>query len=547
MRWLRYLKLLILFISAFHLNELHAQETILTGLKSNEKRADALLKKGRLKDALELYLYTFERKRKDELNLKIARTYFQLNDVERSVEWYKNFLLINETLPAEDQFLYAESLTSTGSYEEAIDWYTKYSTENPADSRSLAKIKQLKDLTNLLEDSVIYEIHPLKINSSFSDYSPTYYQNGIVFVSNRERTDVLDVNSINAEDRQFYQTLYYSRFRETNEGLYEQFILEEPTVFDKQMKAKYHEGPVAFFPGENKMIYTKNGESDRKGSTLQLFIAERQNGKWIDVAPFPFNNINYSVSHPTLSTDGKTMYFVSNMPEGYGGTDIYKTHYVNEHWTKPVNLGPEVNTKGDESFPFLFQNKDLYFASNGHPGLGGLDIFKLKTLSTSNEIVNLGYPVNTRYDDFSIALDSLGKTGYFCSNRTRQPDNDDIYAIEINDEEPVKFISGTVCFANSSDQSNSTTQILVEATVLLIDKIRSDTIAQAMTDSKGGFILKIPYPGSFRLLTQKEQYGSHQINFVVPKRKSFQQKHDIVLVRRWSDSVVDKNHSYENQ
>jgi outer membrane protein OmpA-like peptidoglycan-associated protein len=214
--------------------------------------------------------------------------------------------------------------------------------------------------------------------------------------------------------------------------------LENIHPFQKRMKGKYHEGPASFNKSLDFVMFTRNNYDgrDKTGARgLQLYSSTKdEKGKWSKPAGISLNSSDYSVGHPSLTPDGKTMYFVSEMPGSIGGTDIYKSVLAaNGTWSKPENLGKAINTEGNEMFPFYHESGLLYFASDGHQGLGGLDNFvaKLSDDGSVQDIINLGFPVNSSFDDFSIVFKSDMKSGYFASNRNGGSGNDDIYAVNV--------------------------------------------------------------------------------------------------------------------
>ena len=217
----------------------------------------------------------------------------------------------------------------------------------------------------------------------------------------------------------------------------------KPTkIKNKQTLTKYHEGPVCFSADGRRMIFTRNNYvpgtgigKDNEGTTrLKLFIAELNGTQWSadKGTEMSFNSDQYSCAHPTLSPDGSKLYFASDMPGGFGGMDLYVANRSGNGYSNPVNLGPSINTEGDDMFPFMDQMGSLYFASNGQPGMGGLDIFSADGEGTSwSGITNLGSPINTHKDDFGYVLDNSGEWGYLASNRNeRRVGDDDIYSFK---------------------------------------------------------------------------------------------------------------------
>jgi outer membrane protein OmpA-like peptidoglycan-associated protein len=215
--------------------------------------------------------------------------------------------------------------------------------------------------------------------------------------------------------------------------------MEEPEIeeFSKSINSKYHEGPVTFFKDYKKIVFTRNNynkgrakKSDKGVNMLKLFIASKKGNKWTDIKELPINSDQYSTGHPALSPDNRKMYFVSDMPGGFGGTDIYVVDYRDGSWGVPVNLGREINTEGNEMFPFVDEAGNFYFASDGHAGLGGLDMFYVEFRNgvPFGGVENLGAPINSTKDDFGFITDAQRSHGYFSSNRRKGYSDDNIYA-----------------------------------------------------------------------------------------------------------------------
>jgi outer membrane protein OmpA-like peptidoglycan-associated protein len=215
--------------------------------------------------------------------------------------------------------------------------------------------------------------------------------------------------------------------------------IEEPVIdeFSKSINSKYHEGPVTFFKDYKKIVFTRNNyhkgrakKSDKGVNMLKLFIASKKGKKWTDIKELPINSDQYSTGHPALSPDNRKMYFVSDMPGGFGGTDIYVVEYRDGSWGVPVNLGREINTEGSEMFPFVDEAGNFYFASDGHAGLGGLDMFYVEFRNgvPFGGVENLGAPINSTKDDFGFITDAERSHGYFSSNRRKGYSDDNIYS-----------------------------------------------------------------------------------------------------------------------
>jgi len=207
-------------------------------------------------------------------------------------------------------------------------------------------------------------------------------------------------------------------------------------VFSNNINYKYHYGPITFFSDQKQVIFTRNnylGKSDKGEdgiNKLKLYSAKYDGSKWEHIDELPFNSDEYSCGHPTLNAANSKMYFVSDMPGGFGGTDLYVVEYNGGNWGLPINMGSDINTEGNEMFPFMDASDNLYFASNGHAGLGGLDIFyvELENDKPLSMPENLGSPINSEKDDFGLITNTNRSTGFFSSNRKNGFSDDNIYA-----------------------------------------------------------------------------------------------------------------------
>ena len=508
------------------------QESIFTALKSNLKRGDEYFHDGRYTYALELYLAVEKtNKASEDIDLKIARTYYQLKDHDNTVNWYKEYYLKHTSLPAQDNYDYAEALSSLGKYKKAIGQYKKYLKKKPKDKRVGQKIWRLNNIKYLYEDSVYYAVKSLNLNSGYAEFGARYFGDGLVFVSNRKASSGL--SKMNGANNTPYQMLYFVEVKSDSLGEKFGFSLGKPKQFFKGSAPKFHRGICTFFPGGDKMIYTKSTrvKSKGSGSNLQLFMAERKDGAWKDDKPFTHNNTNYSMSHPALSLDGKTLFFSSDMPGGYGGRDLYRCLLVNDKWTKPENLGVKVNTPGDETFPFYHQSGVLYFSSTGHGGLGGLDIFKGAIDGNKIEDVqNAGYPINTSFDDFAIVLNPEGSSGFLSSNRDKGKFNDDIFALKVDLQTYPLTISGVLKYKTIGWQDSSKLAPLPNADLYLIDNHKNETVYKTTTDSSGHFALDIPYSSQYKIKVFEKNLGHKMVSLEIPRNRKMYTNHEIVIV-----------------
>ncbi len=394
------------------------------------------------------------------VKLKVAECYRKMNDPAHAAEWYGRVINTDAVQPIHKLY-YAQALSSIERYDEAKGWYEKFNSET-GDSRGANKIAGINEISNFYTDSAMYEVAEVGVNTTLADFSPSYYGEGVVFAS--ERGAGKGVKRIFSWNDKPFLDLYYSKADDNG-------VLSAPTKFTKKVNSKFHEGTVVFYDEGKKMLFTRNNINNNKvkKSTddvikLKMFFAETTaGGGWTNLSEFPYNSDEYSVGHPTLTKDGNTLYFVSDMPGGQGGTDIYMTSLNNGKWSKPVNMGSGINTKGNEMFPFLSKDEMLHFSSDGYAGLGGLDIYKVKVKGSTvtSSIVNLGYPVNTSMDDFGIILDETGKMGYFSSNRTTGTGDDDNYSLRIHKIDITAYLI---------DKETGDTLSLADQDIVVIDK-----------------------------------------------------------------------------
>jgi outer membrane protein OmpA-like peptidoglycan-associated protein len=395
-----------------------------------------------------------------EALIKLGYSYRKLQDTRNAERIYEKLIKTYPDLDSEIYLYYAQSLATNGKYRDSQKMYSKYGEKQGQDLRGKRFTVSYMDMSRYYQDSASYQLRNLPINSRQADFSPMYYKNGIVFVSARDESG--PVKRVFAWNQTPFLDLYFHP--DTNQlhvpvqaqsaraavigggdvtkmakpdSAADQQPLTKAEIFSRTLNTKYHEGPMTFSKDQNFIVYTRNNTSKGKSGKssdgikkLKLYSGVNKNGKWENIQELPFNSNEYSVGHPAFSPDDSRMYFVSDMPGGYGGTDIYVVEYANGKWGTPVNMGKEINTEGNEMFPFVDANGFLYFSSDGHEGLGGLDVFlaELKEGIAYKGVQNVGAPVNSEKDDFGFITDRNRTSGYFSSNRTKGVSDDDIYS-----------------------------------------------------------------------------------------------------------------------
>ncbi|MCE3297238.1 MAG: hypothetical protein K0R65_2952 [Crocinitomicaceae bacterium] len=365
-------------------------------------------------------------KKADPLTLdgqrKLADSYYKLNQNPEAEEIYATIISSGQSLSPEDYFTYAMILKSNGKYDESNQQMDKFQQMKPDDLRAKSYMNHKADLSKMMTDDGKYKTVRLDMNSDAQEFGTAYYKDQIVFTSSDSRPRFIK-RTYNATGKPFLDLC---------SAEIDGIQLKKIKSFDKKLNGKWHDGPASFSNNGTVVAFTRNHYKDKsedKVVELQIFLSTSVDGKWSEPEAFQYNNNAYSVGHPFLTADGKTMYFASDMPGGFGGTDIYKTEKNAQGWSKPVNLGNKINTEGHELFPFFEENKQiLIIASDGHFGLGGLDLFLCPlTGSEWGNIVNAGSPLNTRYNDFAAISDGMMDKGYFSSDRNG---DDDIYALD---------------------------------------------------------------------------------------------------------------------
>ncbi len=368
-----------------------------------------------------------------EVKLKLANS-FRLNSQYEAAEyWYAQ--IINEVQTSETILHYAQTLQANGKCDDAIRWYNDYQKQSSDKTRSF--IKDCKDIEAFENHKNIKLFNLSDLNTAHHDFSPIPHKDGIIFTSMREGNNMITSNTDKWTNDNFSDLFYAKKDGDK---------FSEAKALGGDVNGSFHDGVATFSAPTKEMIFTrtskkKSDEGDTK--KLKIYKAKGEGDNWKDTEELPFCDKEYSTCHPTLSTDGQRLYFSSDRPGGFGGMDIYVSQKLGNKWGDPVNLGPTVNTAGNEIFPFVSQKDKLFFASNGHKGLGGLDIFVVEKSVEGDENSwadrkNVGKPINSKKDDFGFYIDAEEAKGYVSSNRPGGAGQDDIYSWEKTEKETNK-------------------------------------------------------------------------------------------------------------
>lgn len=444
-----------------------------------------------------------------KLKSKLANSYYNMGDMKNAEKYYAQMISSNEATK-EDFFFYAQTLKQNGNYTESDRWMAKVNDTAQADLRGISFIENSNYVDQIEKQGIRFTINNLNINTPSADFGgyPSVDGKSSYFVSSR-RKRVAVQNEWSWNSKRFLD-LYKASVESDNQ-------MSNAKLITKRVNTRFHEGPLCFSPDNKTVYFTRNNISkgkkrrDQKGiQNLKLFRSQiNAEGKWVNEEEMSFNSIEYSVGHPSISADGKTLYFASDMPGGFGGADIYKVELNSDGtYGKPVNLGKDVNTEGQEMFPWINNEGYLFFSSNGHVGLGGLDVFVLFPGKNGEfgKRMNVGKPVNSQNDDFAFTMNADNKTGYFSSNREGGKGDDDIYSYTLI--KPFKTsLSVTGIIADLR-----TKEILPGATVKLTDD--KGTIIQTVTaDEKGVYSFDVEPELNYKIQTTKDTYFDNSESF----------------------------------
>lgn len=391
-----------------------------------KKRADNQYNKFNFQEAISLYEHILTKDSSNmAVNHKLADAYRLINNSEKAEYFYH--IIIKDSTQARpiDLLYYSKSLQQNKKYKQAEIWVQKYAKFNSLWNKNINSSEIF--IHSMYRDSLLYNVFPVNINSEQSDFGPAFYHDKIVYSSSREKKSI--VKRKYGWNNQSFLSLYVSN--KSNSG-----DLTGVNEFSDDLYSKYHDGPVCFNENGTEIFITRNFLSKSNKPTksendivnLMIYHSKLINNEWTKPQLIAINKEGYSTGHPSLSQDGKTLYFTSDRPGGMGGKDIYKAKRMGKNWSEPINLGAKVNTCGDEMFPFISEDEILYFASNGYPGLGGLDIF-YKIFNNNKPAKNMGASINSNKDDFGLIIKNA--KGYFASNRKKGQSFDNIYSFGI--------------------------------------------------------------------------------------------------------------------
>lgn len=454
--------------------------------------------------AAEIYEDILEKRPADLRAIRAAGScYEKLTNYVRAEELYELAARMENPDPR-DLLRYAEMLKHNGKFDLALATFSAYrdTVKNNAYVNGYFKVNDW--FHRHVRDSARYLVYDSNINSTDSDFGPCFIDGAIIFSSARAQGK--GKKHIYDWTNQSYLNLFIADINADS-------TLGDVRVMDDHANSRLHEGTVALDAEHDKLYLTRNQYLDGvkthdENGNLRLGIYEGNfmHGVLGELRPFEYNDPNFSVGHPSINTTGDVMFFVSDDPSGLGGTDLYMCTRDKDSWSKPVNMGAGINTPKNEMFPFIGSDNVLYFASDGYPNLGGLDVFSIDLSKEPLVVVNLGYPINSAYDDFGFVQFPNGKGGYFSSNRPGGSGGDDI--LEFVKKEMLSInLSGQVLAEDSGIPIDG-----AQVQVYLQDELDAKPL-ETYADDQGRYIIDVPYQYNY-LIT------ASQIGFVTGTRSA---------------------------
>ncbi|MBW2939065.1 OmpA family protein [Aureisphaera sp. CAU 1614] len=438
---------------------------------------------------------------------KLGDSYYFNGEYEDAAKWYGALFSFSEDINKEYLYRYAQSLKTIGKYATADRIMERLNEKASKDDRATLFSEERNYLKLIELQSGRFNVFTVPFNSKLSDFGPTLNGGEIIFTSNREtRTASQRLHDWNDQP---FSELY--AILASEEG--------EPRRYRSNINTRYHESTAVFTKDGQTMYFTRNNFTNKKRkkdgqgiTNLKLYKSTRTEKGWGEAKELPFNSDNYSVAHPALSADEKALIFASDMPGGEGSSDLYKVSIDGDSYGEPVNLGDAVNTEGRETFPFIDTNGDLYFASDGHVGLGGLDIYvsELSEEGNYDKGFNIGAPVNSRNDDFSFVINSSTGLGYFSSNRPGGLGEDDIYSFE----QTAQLIKNCHQSLSGEVRDQETDDLIVDAKVVLLDS-DNNVLEETKSNNKGEFWFDvIECSTGYAIRASKPDFSTSEKSFV---------------------------------
>lgn len=465
---------------------------------SVDKKAQKAFTNGKYQKVLDYYLPVLNKQPNNpKANYYVAEAYRQSNRIKESEKFYAK-----AKFPGADKdsvkLFYAKALQANGKYDEAKQVMEDLiaSTKNEKlQDRAQKEIKGFEYLNQLGSKKDYYRVKNLDaLNTPFAEYAPAYSNGELFFASSRTNASMFEGSGTPFTD------LYEVTTKGANVDLNTLKVL--PPIINLP---DVNTGCITFTPDGKLMIFARGNTGKKKGAKdVDLFLSRFRNGAWTPPVPININTPDFWESTPALSPDGRTLYFSSNRPKGYGGLDIYSAQMDSRgRFGKVKNLGPAINTAGDELFPYMADNGKLYFSSDGHPGYGMLDIFVVNRANGKDQIDNLGPSINSTSDDFGMYLFKPDR-GFFTSNREGGKGDDDIYTF-VNDDPDLRVVNYYLQGITYSLRKDSTREILPDTKISLLGE-DGDLMQDFVTGSDGKFLFRVYENENYYLMGERDGY-----------------------------------------
>jgi peptidoglycan-associated lipoprotein len=466
-----------------------------TAQKRKAEKAYSAFTAGEYYDAIDLFKDAYSKTKKSDKNQRtelvymIAECYRLTNDPKNAETWYKLAVKSSYSKP-EAQFWLAESIKKNGKYSQAIDEFKKYKQVAPSDPRADQEIRACELADSWLKNPEAYKVEEIKdIESRESDFSPAYGRDDYSMIYFTTARDGVEGKKTHGATGQNFTDIFESRIDKKSKW--------STPVPVEGINSEFEDGTPSFTSDFRELYFTRCEVGKREKKGCEIMVSQRTGDKWSTPKNIGILPDSLVAAHPSISKDGMTLYFVSDMEGGYGKKDIWKVTRIRagDKWSKPVNLGPDINTSGDELFPYIREDGTFYFSSDGHIGLGGLDIFKaVPQPDGSWQVTNMKPPINSYADDFGITFEDSNERGLFSSSRKGKGD-DDLYAFELP---PLKFnVTGLV-------KDEKTGAPIPSSVVQLIASDGSNL--QAETGTAGDFKFALKPEVDYIFLASKKGY-----------------------------------------
>jgi len=481
------------------------------------QRANRLFGKTYYSDAIPLYEKISAKNQTVAIIQNLGDCYYYTNNYDKAQGQYS--LLIQgkgKELDEDFYFRYVQTLKAKGKYAEANNIMRNFylaSNNNVA----IEKLdRNIKDLTNVTALGERFDIYNLELNTPNSEFGGVVFGDNLVFAAVKKKPNLFDKTYKWSDES--YLNLVSIPLKNAN--LKDSIV----TYFSKDLKSAMHESNAVFTKDGKMMYFTRNnskngrrGKNTAKVSNIQIFRAEFVKNKWTNIVALPFNSPNYSVEHPALSPDEKTLYFASDMPGTLGSFDIFSVSVDGSIYGTPMNLGDKINTPKREQFPFISKDNKLYFSSNGHEGYGSLDVFVSEMQNNAFlKPSNIGLPVNSGFDDFCFNIDSESKSGYFSSNRIGGKGSDDIY--ELKETKPLliedckQYLAGVI--------TDVDTKMALDSSLVVLQNKEKAEIQRVVTSNDGKFSFTVECETGYTVLASKNDYTNNSRNFILKNERN---------------------------